>query len=267
MTRRISVARSASGDGASPSRSSRARTKRSIGLRGQLASCDRGQRRALRRDQATSAAATSPPARSSGGAARSGRGVSCRPAAGRRHPLGVVLGRDPPEQLARLGVAGHDRRAVRRGRRAAPSSVSSRSFGLALGRVRAVAGEAVVGEDRPDVAVELDRRPGAADRGRRNPPGHGGGEHRRREIPPPSRLVSSRHLARPVAWVRIGLPLRGHRTPGTGRLPRRENLPKGKRERRGGRRLFRGKGWPLTQTLPFRLGEVAPATAIIRDPP
>ena len=67
-----------------------------------------------------------------------------------------VLGRDPAVELAGLEVAGHDRAAavaIGLGRRL----LIEPQVGLALAGVGPVALVAVVREDRPDVAVELDR--------------------------------------------------------------------------------------------------------------
>ena len=68
----------------------------------------------------------------------------------------------------------------------APASVSKRNFVLPLGRVRTVAGKALVGKDRADVAIEFDLLAGEhsgseqgeyADRGRRSPVCHSVSPH------------------------------------------------------------------------------------------
>jgi hypothetical protein len=75
----------------------------------------------------------------------------------RRHQVVGVVRHQPGEQLAGLGPAGHERRfaglaAAQRGR-----AVVEPQVGLARLVVLAVAGEAVLGEDGPHVAVERGR--------------------------------------------------------------------------------------------------------------
>ena len=75
------------------------------------------------------------------------------PGIGRRHPLlGIGVG-DPLDQHAPGCAPGHDD-AVLRKRAFLRVEVE---LGLAFGRVRTVAGEAVVGKDRPNVAIEAER--------------------------------------------------------------------------------------------------------------
>ena len=85
----------------------------------------------------------------------------------RGHPLGLVFGFDPAEQLAVVGPT-RDHRAVSAEVHRHPLRGVEPQVGLPTFRVRTVAAEARVGEDRPDVAVEphglRDRLPG---RGRR----------------------------------------------------------------------------------------------------
>ena len=70
---------------------------------------------------------------------------------GRRHQLVGVGGKDVLHQLALLRFARHERLRLQRLRAHIQPQV-----GLALIRVLAVAVKAVLGQDRPDVAVELD---------------------------------------------------------------------------------------------------------------
>ena len=169
VTRRISVVRSASGDGVSPSASSRARTKRSIGFRGQPASRTvggagrrgglEGPVRAPRRPLVDPApqqldlrgASASGPT-SAGGITSSGSSLVTR-------AIELALG----------APARHDDRVARRGAR--PPRTSSRRSALRAFGVGAVAAEAIVGEDRQDVAAEVHGafRPG---RDRRTGDGH-----------------------------------------------------------------------------------------------
>ena len=67
----------------------------------------------------------------------------------RRHPHRFVVARDPRDQFARRGIAGDDRRLNRPVARVEPQ------LRLATFRVGAMAEEALVGEDRTNVAVEV----------------------------------------------------------------------------------------------------------------
>src|SRR5207249_11562319 len=94
-----------------------------------------------------------------------------QPAAGfgLRHPFRFVLRRDAAEQLALLRLAWHDHRAIFPLGKCSLFSVEP-EVRLSLGLVRPVAIEAVVGEDRPDIAVELDGlRQGLGSTGKRDP--------------------------------------------------------------------------------------------------
>ena len=68
----------------------------------------------------------------------------------RRHQLAGILRVDPPDQLARLGIVRDDRVGIDRG----VSDVESQ-LGLAFIRILPVAIEAVLREDRPDIAIEV----------------------------------------------------------------------------------------------------------------
>jgi hypothetical protein len=81
----------------------------------------------------------------------------------RRHALISVVGRDATDQFALVRLAWDD------GRHAVP--IGFRIFldveaqlGLTVLLVRAVTGEALVGQDRADVAIEIDGRLGNRDR-------------------------------------------------------------------------------------------------------
>ena len=131
VTRRISRSLSASGAGVRSSASMRARTKRSIGLRGHAACLTSGAAAATggRNDQCD---CHSPPCsihrlRTSISSGRE------RPAQRlRRHPLGLVLGGDPAIELALLEVPRHDGAAPDSVSAKAPSLVSNRSPALRL---------------------------------------------------------------------------------------------------------------------------------------
>jgi hypothetical protein len=71
---------------------------------------------------------------------------------GRRHALGCVGGCDPLDNRTPCRLAGDDRPGLNR--KLADVQTEIR---FAMGRIRAVAGEAFVRQDRPDVAVEVDR--------------------------------------------------------------------------------------------------------------
>jgi len=62
-----------------------------------------------------------------------------------------VVGRDAIDQFARLGIARHDGLLGD-----GDLALAQPEFGFALAGVGAVASEAVIGEDGPDVAVEFD---------------------------------------------------------------------------------------------------------------
>ena len=70
----------------------------------------------------------------------------------RRHQLFGIVGTDARDQLAFLRLARHDGAAF--DRRLAPIEPQ---VGLAGGAIRPVAGKAVFGQDRPNVAVVADR--------------------------------------------------------------------------------------------------------------
>jgi len=72
----------------------------------------------------------------------------------RRHQVVLVIGCDAGEQFTPARGAGHDRRVA--------VEISQRAFagveaqiGLAVAGIRPVAGEAFVGKNRADIAVEL----------------------------------------------------------------------------------------------------------------
>ena len=95
---------------------------------------------------------------------------------GRRHDLFRVLAEDALDELARLGVArlhGLDAVIDRGG---AFGGVEA-EVGLALLGVEAVASEAVVGEDGPDVPVEVQFRVGGREAGGDEQEAEGGGTH------------------------------------------------------------------------------------------
>ncbi len=73
------------------------------------------------------------------------------------HPIGLVLSRDSPVELAGLQVTRHDGSGTRGGRpeRAVPGVEPE--TGLAVPRIGAVAFETLVREDRPDLEVEINR--------------------------------------------------------------------------------------------------------------
>ena len=165
MTRRISVGRSASGEGASPSRSSRAKTKLSMAFRGQLASRASGGRGRVRRAR-TRRGDERPvplplgsllyPAANQPDLALGELAVSL---IGGRHAANRIVAGDAFDERAFLRLSRHD------------GEVSAEVLGRALLRiepqgrlavvdVRAVTREAFVGEDRPHVAVELGGRRG-----------------------------------------------------------------------------------------------------------
>ena len=83
-------------------------------------------------------------------------GVERPPQRLRRHPVGLVLGRDPGDELALLEVSRHDRVPVRLQLGEGPFLRVQPQPGLALPRVRPVAVEALVREDGPDLVVEVD---------------------------------------------------------------------------------------------------------------
>ena len=82
---------------------------------------------------------------------------------GRRHHFRFVVGGDAAPEFALLGVAGDDRRDVVVFDEGGFGSVEPQ-VGLAGLFVEAVALEAVFGEDRADVAVEIERLLGSAAR-------------------------------------------------------------------------------------------------------
>jgi len=79
------------------------------------------------------------------------RGSERRTRLRRRHVLFRVVGRDAIDQFARLGIARHDGLLGD-----GDLALVEAELGFALAGVRAVAGEAVIGEDGADVAVEFD---------------------------------------------------------------------------------------------------------------
>jgi hypothetical protein len=88
---------------------------------------------------------------------------------GRRHLFRRIVARDPPDELARLGIARDD--GSRAGSRLRVDSFPpvEAQIRLARGLVRPMAGEALVGQDRPDVAAEIERRRiGVKRRGKRD---------------------------------------------------------------------------------------------------
>ena len=78
-------------------------------------------------------------------------------ALGRRHPLVGVGRRDPLIQLAVIQLAGHDRHAPRSGRPCGVRRVVEPQLTFPLAGIRTVALEALVRQDRPDVAREAQR--------------------------------------------------------------------------------------------------------------
>ncbi len=70
--------------------------------------------------------------------------------------LGVVA-LDPKDQLALVRLAGHDRQAVALELGKRPFLRVEPQAGFTRLVVGTVAGEAVIGEDRPDIAREIDR--------------------------------------------------------------------------------------------------------------
>ena len=74
---------------------------------------------------------------------------------GRRHEIVLIVRRDAPDQFALAWLAGDDRRGAVEIGQGTFASVEPQ-IGLALLGVGAVAGEAVVAEQRPDVAREVD---------------------------------------------------------------------------------------------------------------
>ena len=105
-----------------------------------------------------------------------------------------IGGAEPLEEHARLRVPGHNRRAAVARRGGSFEGVEA-EIGLAVGRIGPVAGEAGVGEDREDVAVEPDSRRNRGFGGMRPRPSHRADsdhehEHRRRQPPrPPNRRL------------------------------------------------------------------------------
>ena len=73
-----------------------------------------------------------------------------------RHPLALVLGGDTRDQIAVLKIARHDGVASRLVRAEGSLLRVEPQPGLALPRVGAVAVEALVRQDRPDLKVEVD---------------------------------------------------------------------------------------------------------------
>ena len=71
----------------------------------------------------------------------------------RGHELLGIMGVDPGEQLARFGIAGSDGAGLDRRIATIQSQV-----GLAGGAIGPMAGETVLGQDRPDVAVVFQSR-------------------------------------------------------------------------------------------------------------
>jgi len=75
----------------------------------------------------------------------------------RRHPQGIVTACNACKQFALVGLARGDRLMIADRGRGARLGVEPQ-VGFALVLVGAVAGETILGQDRPDVAIELDRR-------------------------------------------------------------------------------------------------------------
>ena len=157
VTRRSSVARSASGEGCSPSRSSRSRTNASIAFRGHAASRSAGRsgRTGAMNDQCGSYCAPCSIQRLISATSRGSIGSFAK----WHPPLGIGRG-DAVHQGAAVGVAGRDyrQRALRRrgaGRRRTDGvrvvETQPRPPGAGIGTVARVA---PVREDRPDVPVE-----------------------------------------------------------------------------------------------------------------
>src|SRR5262249_17000301 len=72
------------------------------------------------------------------------------------HPLGLILSGDPPVELAGLEVARHDGAGARLVRPEGPLLGVEPQTGLAVPGVGAMALEALVRQDRPDLEVEVD---------------------------------------------------------------------------------------------------------------
>ena len=75
---------------------------------------------------------------------------------GRRHHVVLVRGGDAPHQLAAVGIAGDDRHLARLRLAEGRLPLIEPQPGLALRRIRPVAGEAVVGENRPHLPRKVD---------------------------------------------------------------------------------------------------------------
>ncbi len=154
MTRRISRSLSASAAGARPSASIRARTKRSIGLRGQAACLTAGAGGATggRNDQCAcqSAPCSIQRLRTSISSAD-----SVRPSDSGWHALGRVLGGDPSIELALLEVSRHDGPCPRFGLAEGAVLRVESEAGLAVAGIGPVALETLVRQDRTDLEVEI----------------------------------------------------------------------------------------------------------------
>jgi hypothetical protein len=192
VARRTSVRLSASGAGARFSRARRSATKRSMGL---LLGADpagrrgTGNRRSLRRDESP----VVPVFRSALDPAAQQvdlRRVQRLPRLRRGHEIVGIGSRDPLQQLAVPGLPRHDGRGSRLGGRHRRIPVIEPQPALALFVVRPVAGEALVREDRTNVAVEIETGVEGG-RGRKGAEESAQDRHEREEGVPPH-VVSGR---------------------------------------------------------------------------
>ena len=153
--------RSASGEGASLSASSRASTKRSISFCTHAGFETSGSAAFFggTNDQCCAYGAPSSIHRLSSDSLLA-RELLLR--IGRRHPLALIGRQDPRDQRAGLRLARHDRHLARFGRLQRLVANIQSQAGLPLLRIRSVTAEAVVRQDRPNVAAKVD---GAVGRG------------------------------------------------------------------------------------------------------
>ncbi len=148
---------SASGEGARPAASSRASTKASIGLRMLAAVLDRGNRGSLGRNESPVLLPHGSLVEPSGRSDRPRRArVSCPSRAAACARSGSVLVIRRTRSLA-ADSPGHDRPHAVQLALGAALHIQPQ-LGLPRRRIRTVALEAVVGQQRPDVAIELHRR-------------------------------------------------------------------------------------------------------------
>ena len=75
---------------------------------------------------------------------------------GRRHADRGVGGSDAPDEFAPLRIARHDGEAALGEFDAGAGFRVEAQFGFPLGGIRTVAGKALIGEDRADIAIEFD---------------------------------------------------------------------------------------------------------------